>query len=45
VERLKDLGCLYIPINVKEELRNFYEICGFKKSKHIPMSMDLIDEH
>lgn len=41
IKKLRNLNCLYIPINVEEDLVGFYEHCGFKKTKRIPMSMDL----
>jgi len=43
IQRLKELNCLYIPISVEEELVIFYESCGFKKTKQIPMNIDLED--
>lgn len=41
IKNLKELNCMYIPINVEEELVSFYESCGFKKTKQIPMNMEL----
>jgi ribosomal protein S18 acetylase RimI-like enzyme len=41
IEELKKLDVLYIPINVNDDLVNFYEQCGFKKTDQIPMNMEL----
>ena len=39
VTKLRAIGALYIPINAEEALTSFYEKCGFKKTKQIPMSI------
>lgn len=41
IKRLKSLSVLYIPISCEEENTGFYEKCGFKKTKQIPMNMNL----
>jgi N-acetylglutamate synthase len=41
VKRLKEVGALYIPISVEEELIPFYEKCGFVKKDSVSMSIDL----
>lgn len=41
IKRLRALGVLYIPINCEEETVPFYEKCGFKKTKQVPMNMNL----
>lgn len=38
---IKQLGVLYIPINCEEESVSFYEKCGFKKTKQVPMNINL----
>ena len=39
IEKLRKVGVLYIPISVEEERISFYEKCGFKKTKQIPMNI------
>lgn len=39
VSQLHAVGALYIPINAEEGLVSFYEKCGFKKTKQVPMSI------
>lgn len=39
ISKLRAIGTLYIPINAEEELTSFYEKCGFKKTKQVPMSI------
>ncbi len=41
IKRLKSLGTLYIPINCEEDNVGFYEKCGFKKTKQVPMNINL----
>ncbi|MFA6532759.1 MAG: GNAT family N-acetyltransferase [Patescibacteria group bacterium] len=41
IKRLRSLSVLYIPISCEEENVGFYEKCGFKKTKQIPMNMNL----
>lgn len=41
LKRFMALGVLYIPINCEEENVPFYEKCGFKKTKQVPMNMNL----
>lgn len=41
IKRLKAAGALYVPISVEEELKPFYEKCGFIKKDSFLMSMDL----
>ncbi|MFA6081202.1 MAG: GNAT family N-acetyltransferase [Patescibacteria group bacterium] len=41
IKKLQILGVTYIPISVEEEKTHFYENCGFKKTKQIPMNMNL----
>ena len=41
IKRFRALGVLYIPVNVGEETFDFYEKCGFQKTKQISMSMTL----
>lgn len=41
VKRFKVLGVLYIPISCETENVKFYEKCGFKKTKQVPMNMNL----
>jgi len=39
IERLRALGATYIPICVEEKNVHFYENCGFKKTKQVPMNI------
>lgn len=39
ISKLRSTGALYIPISSDEGLISFYEKCGFKKTKQIPMSI------
>lgn len=41
IGRLRKLGALYIPINCEDEISNFYLKCGFKKTKQVPMNINL----
>lgn len=41
LEKLKILGCTYLPIAVEEELVHFYQTCGFKTTKQVPMSIEI----
>jgi GNAT superfamily N-acetyltransferase len=43
IEKLKDVGTIYVPINVSDELISFYLKCGFKKTDQVSMSIDLSD--
>ena len=40
LDKLKDVGVTYIPLSVEEDLVEFYEKCGFKKTKQVPMNID-----
>jgi ribosomal protein S18 acetylase RimI-like enzyme len=39
IKKLRELDVLYIPISIEEELVPFYEKCGFKKTKQVPMNI------
>lgn len=41
IKRLRALGVLYIPLSVEEKTVTFYEKCGFKKTKQVPMNVNL----
>lgn len=41
IEQLQILGATYIPISVEEENTHFYETCGFKKTKQVPMNIEI----
>jgi ribosomal protein S18 acetylase RimI-like enzyme len=41
IKRLRKLGTLYIPISCEEENSEFYFKCGFKKTKQVPMNINL----
>jgi len=40
IKKFKSLGVLYIPISCEEENEAFYNKCGFKKTKQIPMNIN-----
>jgi N-acetylglutamate synthase len=39
INKLRDVGALYIPINAEDDLISFYEKCGFKKTSQTAMSI------
>ena len=41
VDKLKNLGAVYIPIAIEQEYVSFYENRGFKKSSQVPMGLDI----
>ena len=41
LEKLKTLGCTYLPIAVEKELVHFYQTCGFKTTKQVPMNIEI----
>ena len=41
IEKLKDLRAIYIPVSVEEDLVDFYEQCGFKKTDQVPMNINI----
>lgn len=41
IKRLRELGVLYVPINVEDSLVEFYRKCGFNKSEQVPMNINL----
>lgn len=42
LKKMKSIGAIYVPIAVEEDLVNFYENCGFKKTTQVSMSIDLL---
>jgi ribosomal protein S18 acetylase RimI-like enzyme len=41
IEKLKLIGATYVPISVEEENIHFYQNCGFKKTKQVPMNIEI----
>lgn len=41
IAKLRTLGATYIPISVEEEFVHFYENCGFKKTSHVSMNLEI----
>lgn len=41
IEKLKNLGCTYITLNVEKELVDFYKSCGFKVTDQVPMNLEI----
>ena len=41
IKKLRELGATYIPLAVEEDLVNFYEKCGFKKTTQVPMNIEI----
>lgn len=41
IKRFKSLGVLYIPISCEVENETFYNKCGFKTTKQVPMNINL----
>ena len=41
IEKLRLLGATYIPISVEVENVHFYENCGFKTTRQVPMNIEI----
>jgi ribosomal protein S18 acetylase RimI-like enzyme len=41
IEKIRFLGATYIPISVEEENIHFYQNCGFKTTKQVPMNIEI----